>query len=600
LPDWIGQRLEREIRSITEYGYADLYFIAHKLVKFSHDHGYIVGSRGSVGSSLVAHLADITEVNPLAPHYRCPEPSCKLVIQGDTSLYGCGADMPDQICPNCGTAMHKEGFDIPFEVFLGFEGDKAPDIDLNFSSGEHQTQAQKYTEELFGKDNIFKAGTITTVAEKTAFGFVRNYYKEKGVAVRDIEAERLVGSLTGVRRTTGQHPGGIVVLPKGDDILNYTPVQRPADALDSEFITTHFDYHAIDSCLVKLDILGHDDPAMIRSLANMTGKDIREISLDDQKVMSLFCGPQALELDPAQCGIETGTLGVPEFGTNFVRGMLLDIKPSTFSDLIRISGFSHGTDVWLNNTRDILKENLGTMQDVIGCRDDIMLTLIRDGVNSSHAFRIMEQVRKGNGLKREDIEAMEEAEVPTWYIASCQKIKYLFPKAHAVAYVTMAFRIAWFKVFEPLAFYAATFSVREGLDGAVAAGGIRAVESAMAEIRSKRERREATGTDEDRYVSLELAREMLLRGFDFAPVNLEKSGADMYLPENGKLRLPFTSLSGFGLPTSQSIVAGREEKPYRSIEDLSRRGKVGKSLIAMLKVHGALGSLPESDQQTMF
>ena len=600
IPEWIGQRLEREIKSITEYGYADLYYIARKLVKYSNDNGFMVGSRGSVGSSLVAYLADITEVNPLAPHYRCPNPACKRVVPGNADVYGCGADMPDMDCPDCGGPMRKEGFNIPFEVFLGFEGNKAPDIDLNFSSGEQQALAQKYTEEIFGHENVFKAGTIITIAKKTAFGFVKNYFRDRGKEVRDIEAERLVEGLTGVRRTTSQHPGGIVVLPKGDEITNYTPVQHPADDPESGFITTHFDYHAIDGCLVKLDILGHDDPAIMRSLIEATGKDIREISFDDDSVLSLFLGPEALGIDPVSSGVETGTLGVPEFGTGFVRGMLLDTRPSTMSDLIRISGFSHGTDVWLNNTRDILKENLGTMKEVIGCRDDIMLTLIRAGIDPLHAFRIMEQVRRGNGLTREDAGVMEEAGVPQWYIGSCQKIKYLFPKAHAVAYVTMAFRIAWFKIHEPLAFYAATFTVRGGLDGSVAAGGRERIEEVMAEIRAKRDRKESSDTEEDHYTSLELAREMLLRGITFAPVSLEKSDAERFLPEEGKLRLPFNSLPNFGLIAAGNITAGRAVKPYHSVEDLRRRGNIGNSLIQALGDHGALEGLPESDQQTLF
>lgn len=599
LPDWIKERLEKEIKSITEYGYADLYYIAHKLVKYSNENGYVVGSRGSVGSSLVAFLTDITEVNPLAPHYRCPNPACKHVELGDASIYGCGADMPALNCPGCGTLLVKDGFNIPFEVFLGFEGDKVPDIDLNFS-GEYQTQAQKYTEELFGRENVFKAGTISTVADKTAYGFVKNYFKDRSLVVREAEVERLVQGCAGVRRTTGQHPGGIVVLPKGDEITNYTPVQRPADDPNSEFVTTHFDYHAIDNCLVKLDILGHDDPTVIRLLVQMTGKDIREIYMDDPAVISLFQSPEALGIDKKESGIETGSLGVPEFGTSFVRGMLLDTKPATFSDLVRISGFSHGTDVWLGNAREILKENLGTMKEVIGCRDDIMITLIQAGLKPKHAFKIMEQVRKGKGLSREDVEAMEAANVPEWYIGSCQKIKYLFPKAHAVAYVTMAFRIAWFKVFEPLCFYAATFSVRGGLDGTIAAGGRARIEEAMADIRAKRERKEASARDEDLFTSLELAREMVLRGFSFAPVSLEKSSANRFLVEENQLRLPFNALPGLGLNAAQSIVEGRQEKPYRSKEDLRRRGKVGKSLLEVLQQHGALAGLPESDQQTIF
>jgi DNA polymerase-3 subunit alpha (Gram-positive type) len=403
-----------------------------------------------------------------------------------------------------------------------------------------------------------------------------------------------------VKRTTGQHPGGIVVLPAGDEITNYTPVQRPADDPGSDFVTTHFDYHAIENCLVKLDILGHDDPTMIRLLTEMTGKDIWEIRLDDPAVLSLFQGPEALGLDKAAAGVETGTLGVPEFGTGFVRGMLMDTLPATFSDLLRISGFSHGTDVWLGNIRDILRQKLGTMKEVIGCRDDIMLTLIQAGLEPRHGFRIMERVRRGKGLAREDEQAMEEAGVPDWYIGSCQKIKYLFPKAHAVAYVTMAFRIAWFKIYEPLAFYAATFSVRGGLDGLIAGGGLPAVEKAMGEIQVRREHKEASARDEESYTSLELAREMLLRGLAFAPVSLERSAAGRYLIEDGRLRIPFMALPGLGLEAAQGIVRARAEKPYRSAEDLRRRGRLGEKLTEALRQYGALGDLPQSDQQSLF
>ena len=598
LPELIQKRLDRELNSIISAGYAVLYLIAHKLVKHSNDAGYMVGSRGSVGSSVVAFFTDITEVNPLPPHYLCR--TCKHVEFGDPAEYGCGADMPNKACPHCGQIMYKDGFNIPFEVFLGFEGDKVPDIDLNFS-GEYQTQAQKYTEELFGAKNVFKAGTISTVAEKTAFGFVKRYFAEAGLPVRDSEVDRLAQGCSGVKRTTGQHPGGIVVLPKGDEITNYTPVQHPADDIHSEFVTTHFDYHAIDSCLVKLDILGHDDPTMIKLLEDMTGINVRTIPLDEPKVLSLFQSPAALGISREETGIETGSIGLPEFGTSFVRGMLLDTLPKNFADLVRISGFSHGTDVWLGNAKDILKAGLGTMNDVIAARDDIMLYLIQKGVAPKHSFKIMEQVRKGKGLKPEDISAMEEAGVPDWYIGSCQKIKYMFPKAHAVAYVTSAFRIAWFKVYYPLAYYAATFSVRGGgMDGNIAVGGLPRVEKAMAEIKQKRDNKEASAKDEDLYTSLESVREMLLRGFSFLPVDLEKSSESRYLIEGDALRLPFTALPGLGLSVAQGIVAGRREKPYLSCEDLKKRGKVGKSMIEVLRAHGALGELPESDQQSLF
>lgn len=600
LPGLVEKRLQRELKAIIGYGFAVLYYIAHKLVKHSNDNGYVVGSRGSVGSSLVAFLTGITEVNPLPPHYRCPQ--CRKTIFGDETLYGCGADMPQSHCYQCGELLIKDGFNIPFEVFLGFEGDKVPDIDLNFS-GEYQTQAQKYTEALFGAQNVFKAGTISTLADKTAFGFVKNYFADRKLPVREAELQRLISGVAGVKKTTGQHPGGIIVLPRGDEITNYTPVQHPADDVASEFVTTHFDYHAIDSCLVKLDILGHDDPTIIRQLEEMTGLDVRQIALDEPKVLALFQSPEPLGLDPVTSGIETGSLGLPEFGTTFVRGMLLDTKPTTFSDLVRISGFSHGTDVWLGNAKDILKSGQGTMKEVIAARDDIMIYLIQAGLDPKHAFNIMEQVRKGRGLKREDISAMEEAQVPDWYIQSCQKIKYMFPKAHAVAYVTMAFRIAWFKVYRPLAYYAATFSVRfEILEGDIVAGGLQRVEAAMKEIVQKRENKEASAKDEDLYVALELAREMLLRGYHFLPVDIHLSHANRYLPveEEKALRLPLTSLSGLGLNLAQNIVKARQNKPYLSVEDIRKRGKVGKTMIEVLRDHGALKGLPESDQQTLF
>lgn len=600
LPELVAKRLDKELGSIIKYGYAVLYLIAHKLVKHSNEDGYVVGSRGSVGSSFVAFLTDITEVNPLPPHYLCPD--CHGIQLGDDTLYGCGSDMPDMDCPHCGARMGKDGFNIPFEVFLGFEGDKVPDIDLNFS-GEYQTQAQKYTETLFGAKNVFKAGTISTIADKTAYGFVKNYFADRKLPIRDSEVERLVQGCAGVKRTTGQHPGGIVVLPMGDEITNYTPVQHPADDVNSEFITTHFEYHAIDNCLVKLDILGHDDPTIIRLLGDMTGVNIRMIPLDEPKVLSLFTGPEALGLSKEDSGLETGSLGLPEFGTSFVRGMLMDTQPATFSDLVRISGFSHGTDVWLGNAKDILKSGLGTMKEVIAARDDIMIYLIQAGVSPKHAFKIMEQVRKGKGLKHDDIAAMEEAGVPDWYIQSCQKIKYMFPKAHAVAYVTMAFRIAWFKVYHPLAFYAATFSVRGGgLEGSVAAGGLPKVEKAMEEIRRKRESKEQTAKDEDLYTMLELAREMMLRGYRFQPVDLNKSHQNRFkiAPDQSSLQLPFTSLSGLGPNVAQSIVAARNNKPFLSVDDLRVRGRVGKSVIDILRQQGALEGLPESDQQTLF
>ena len=483
LPEIVAKRIDKELNSIIKNGFAVLYLIAHKLVRKSNEDGYLVGSRGSVGSSLVATLCGITEVNPLPPHYRCPQ--CRHSVFVEDGSVDSGADLPDQECPECGAALVKDGHDINFEVFMGYEGDKVPDIDLNFS-GEYQPRAHKYTEELFGKDNVFRAGTIATIANRTAFGFVKNYFEDKNQVVRTAEMNRLINGCTGVKRTTGQHPGGIMVLPKGMDVHSFTPLQHPADQISSSTVTTHFDYHAISSRLVKLDLLGHDDPTVLKMLEDLTGVDCRSIPLDEPAVMSLFCGTAALQVDPSELGTSVGTLGVPEFGTKFVRQMLEDTKPRTFSELVRVCGFSHGTDVWLNNAQDLIRSQTAKVAEVISARDDIMNYLIRKGLHPGRAFKIMEDVRKGKGLRPDDINIMTDKNVPDWYIQSCQKISYLFPKAHAVAYVMMAFRIAYFKVYYPAAFYASHFTVRaDEFDADIVAGGIPSIKSKMEEISKK-------------------------------------------------------------------------------------------------------------------
>lgn len=598
LPETVQKRVEKELNSIISNGFAVLYLIAHKLVKKSNEDGYLVGSRGSVGSSLVATLTGITEVNPLAPHYRCP--ACYYTYFVEDGSVASGFDLPDQPCPDCGYPLIKDGQDIPFETFLGFKGDKVPDIDLNFS-GEYQSRAHRYTEELFGRDNVFRAGTIATVANKTAYGFVKNYFADKGQYKRTAEINRLVAGCTGVKRTTGQHPGGVMVLPKGLDIHRFTPLQKPADDVNSDTVTTHFDYHSISSRLVKLDILGHDDPTVIKMLEDLTGVDSRTIPLDESKVLSLFRSTEALGLDPEELGTNMGTLGIPEFGTRFVRQMLNDTKPTTFSELIRISGLSHGTDVWLHNAQNLIKDGTAKLGEVICTRDDIMTYLIYQGVQPSRAFRIMEDVRKGKGIRDEDVLVLRENSVPEWYIDSCQKIKYMFPKAHAAAYVMMAFRIAWFKIYQPLAFYASFFTVRaDEFDSDTVVGGIPTIRKKMEEI--QRKGNEATQKEEKLYTILELALEMYLRKITLSRVDLEKSDARRFIPEkeNRVLLPPLISLQGLGTAAADNIVNARREKSFTSREDLRVRAKLSKTVMECLDNHGCLRGLPEDDQITLF
>ena len=601
LPDIVKERLDKELESIIKNGFSVMYIIAQKLVWKSNEDGYLVGSRGSVGSSFVANMTGITEVNSLKAHYRCP--NCKY---SDFTDYGVknGFDLPDKDCPKCGAKLEKDGMDIPFETFLGFNGDKEPDIDLNFS-GEYQAKAHRYTEVIFGKGTTFKAGTIGTVADKTAYGFVLKYLEERNKKMLSPEINRISQGCTGIKRTTGQHPGGIIVVPKGREIYEFCPVQHPADDPRSDIITTHFDYHSIDKNLLKLDILGHDDPTMIRMLQDITGVDPKKIPLDDKETMSIFSSTKALGLEPEQINSEVGTFGVPEFGTKFVRGMLLDTRPSTFEELIRISGLSHGTDVWLNNAQDLIEQGVVTLSDAICTRDDIMIYLISKGLPPNPAFKIMETVRKGKALKdpekwAEYKELMKEHDVPDWYIKSCEKIKYMFPKAHAAAYVTMAFRIAWFKVHIPKAYYASFFSIRaDDFEGESMLHGKEKVRAKMKEIDSLGNA--ASNKEKNMYPILEIVLEMNERGIDFLPVDLYKSDAVKFIVEEDGIRPPFSALDGLGEVDANKIVTAREDgEPFTSIEQIAYKAKIGKVALEILTKSGCLNGLPRSEQMDMF
>ncbi|KLU65631.1 DNA polymerase III PolC-type [Desulfosporosinus acididurans] len=600
LPELVQMRLDRELDSIIKNGFSVMYIIAQKLVWKSNEDGYLVGSRGSVGSSVVAYMTGITEVNALPAHYRCPK--CKY---SDFSDYGCkiGFDLPDKVCPNCGEPLAKDGIDIPFETFLGFNGDKEPDIDLNFS-GEYQAKAHKYTEVIFGKGTTFKAGTIGTIADKTAFGYVKKYYEEKSRTVNKAEIIRISKGCTGIKRTTGQHPGGIIVVPKGREIFEFCPVQHPADDSNSDIITTHFDYHSIDQNLLKLDILGHDDPTVIRMLQDITGVDPQRIPMDDKETMSIYSSTDVLGVTPEQINSKVGTFGIPEFGTKFVRGMLLDTRPTTFADLICISGLSHGTDVWLGNAKDLIDAGTVTLSEAVCTRDDIMTYLIKKGLPPNTAFKIMELVRKGKALKDPEKWAeyealMREHEVPEWYIDSCRKIKYMFPKAHAAAYVMMAFRIAWFKVHIPKAYYAAYFTIRaKAFDAEFMIFGKEKVKAKMKEIEMLGN--QATPKDKDMYDDLELVLEMYERGFNFLPIDLYKSHATKFLVEEEGLRPPLNSISGMGTVAAEGICNAVQEKVLNSVEDLKKRAKIGNAAIDLLRGFGCLQGLPESDQLSLF
>ena len=599
-PELFSKRVETELHDIISCHYDVIYMSAQKLVQNSLEHGYLVGSRGSVGSSIVAYMSGITEVNSFPPHYRCPNPECKHTVLDVPKGYNCGADLPDAVCPKCGSQMEKDGFNIPFETFLGFGGDKVPDIDLNFS-GEYQAKAHAYCIEMFGKSHVFRAGTIGTVAEKTAFGYVKKYLSERSKTANRAEEARLAAGCVGVRRTTGQHPGGLVVIPQENEIWDFCPVQHPADDPNADQITTHFEYHSMEENLLKLDMLGHDDPTMIRMMEDMTGVDAKKIPLDDKDTMSIFTSSKVLGYEDDPILGPTGAVAIPEFNTKFTRGMLMDTMPTRFDTLLRLSGFSHGTDVWLGNARDLITSKTATVDQAIGCRDDIMLYLISCGMPEKRSFKIMEAVRKGRGLPEGAEEEMIAAGVPDWYIGSCKKIKYLFPKAHAVAYVMMAFRIAWFKVHHPLAFYAAYFyrrSQKGGFDAVLMTHGL---ESVKANIEAIEGNENATDKDEDLLTTLEVAYEYYIRGFEFLPIDIYRSHATKFLIVDGKLLPPFVAISGLGENAAVSLMEGREGKHFLSIEEVAAAcPKVSKTHIQMLKEAGAFGDLPETSQISLF
>ena len=599
-PELIQKRVDTELNDIITCHYDVIYMSAQRLVQNSLEHGYLVGSRGSVGSSIVAYMSGITEVNSFPPHYRCPNPECKYTTFEVPEGYQCGADLPDDVCPKCGSQFEKDGFNIPFETFLGFGGDKVPDIDLNFS-GEYQANAHAYCTEMFGRSHVFRAGTVGTVAEKTAFGYVKKYLDERGKSASNAEKARLASGCVGVRRTTGQHPGGLVVIPQENEIWDFCPVQHPADDPNSDQITTHFEYHSMEENLLKLDMLGHDDPTMIRMMEDMTGVDAKTIPLDDKRTMSIFTSSKVLGYEDDPLLGPTGAVAVPEFNTRFTRGVLLDTMPEKFDFLVRISGYTHGTDVWLGNAKDLITSKTASVDQTIGCRDDIMIYLISCGLPEKRAFKIMESVRKGRGLPDGAEQEMIDAGVPDWYIGSCKKIKYLFPKAHAVAYVMMAFRIAWFKVNHPLAFYAAYFyrrSQKGGFDAVLMTNGLEAVK---ANIKAIDENESATAKDEDLLTTLEVVYEFYIRGLEFLPIDIYKSHAIKFLVEDGKIRPPFVAISGLGESAAWNLMEGREGREFLSVEEISVAcPKVSKTHMQMLKEAGAFGSLPETNQVSLF
>lgn len=602
LPEIVEKRLEKELKSIIGNGFSVIYLISQKLVHKSVSDGYLVGSRGSVGSSFVATMTGITEVNPLAPHYHCP--NCQYSEFFEDGSYGSGFDLPEKQCPNCGHRLFKDGHDIPFETFLGFHGDKVPDIDLNFS-GEYQAEAHNYTKVLFGEEYVYRAGTIGTVADKTAFGYVKAYERDNNLQLRSAEIDRLAKGSTGVKRTTGQHPGGIIVIPDYMDVYDFTPIQYPADDQDAEWRTTHFDFHSIHDNVLKLDILGHDDPTVIRMLQDLSGIDPKTIPTDDAEVMRIFSGPEVLGVTPEQIFSKTGTLGIPEFGTRFVRGMLEETHPSTFAELLQISGLSHGTDVWLGNAEELIRQGKATLAEVIGCRDDIMVYLIHAGLDDGMAFKIMETVRKGQWNKISDdqrdvfLQAMRENNVPDWYIDSCSKIKYMFPKAHAAAYVLMALRVAYFKVYFPILYYCAYFSVRaDDFDLLAMCKGKDAVKERMKEITDKG--LDASVKEKNQLTVLELANEMLERGYNFGMIDLYKSDATNFVIDGDTLIAPFRAMDSLGANVAKQIVNARQEKDFLSKEDLATRGKVSKTLIEKMNEYGVLKELPDENQLSLF
>lgn len=596
LPEIVQARLDRELNSIISNGYAVMYIIAQKLVTKSLSDGYLVGSRGSVGSSFVATMSGITEVNPLPPHYICP--NCKnseFILDGSISS---GADLPNKVCPKCGTKYKKNGHDIPFEVFLGFEGDKEPDIDLNFA-GEYQPTAHQFTEEVFGKGYVFRAGTIGTIAEKTAYGFVKKYFEERNIPVNNAEINRLVKGCTGIKRTSGQHPGGVMVVPNYKEIYDFTPIQYPADDSKSGVITTHFDYHSISGRILKLDILGHDVPSIIKMLEDITNINAQSIPLDDKDTLRLFTSTEPLGVTKEEINTEVGTLGIPEFGTKFVRQMLIDTKPTTFAELVRISGLSHGTDVWVNNAQDLVKNGIAKLSGVISTRDDIMLYLIYKGLDKKRSFKIMERVRKGRGLTEEDENYMRENKIPDWYIQSCNTIKYMFPKAHAVAYVMMSFRIAYFKVHYPSAFYATYFTSKAiDFDAELVLKGKDVVKNKIYELENMGNNK--TAKEKNLLTVLEVVVEMYVRGLEFERVDLYKSDSDRFLVGERGLIPPLKSLEGVGENAARSIIEERRKRDFISLEDMTSRCKISKTVLDALEVHGCLEGIPKSNQLTLF
>ena len=604
LPDIVDLRIEKELTSILGNGFAVIYLASQMLVQRSNERGYLVGSRGSVGSSFVATMIGITEVNPLSPHYVCGQ--CQYSEFITDGSYGSGFDMPNKDCPNCGHKLSKNGQDIPFETFLGFDGDKVPDIDLNFS-GEDQPSAHLDVRDIFGEEYAFRAGTVGTVAAKTAYGFVKGYERDYGKFYREAEVERLAQGAAGVKRTTGQHPGGIVVIPNYMDVYDFTPVQYPADDVTAEWQTTHFNFHDIDENVLKLDVLGHDDPTMIRKLQDLSGIDPNDIPMDDPDVMALFSGTDILGVTPDQIGTSTGMLGIPEFGTNFVRGMVDETHPTTFAELLQLSGLSHGTDVWLGNAQDLIKAGIADLSTVIGCRDDIMVYLMHAGLDPKMAFTIMERVRKGMWLKISEeerngyIEAMKANNVPEWYIESCGKIKYMFPKAHAAAYVMMALRVAYFKVHHPIYYYCAYFSIRaKAFDIKTMGAGLDAIKRKMQEIAEKRKNNEASNVEIDLYTTLEIVNEMWERGFKFGKLDLYRSDATEFIIDGDTLIPPFVAMDGLGENVAKQLVRARKEGEFLSKTELRKRGGLSSTLVEKMDEMGILGNMPEDNQLSLF